>query len=116
MTQNHIKFSVISNMTKYRRVFVLHLFRTFLLLITLQKVISTPSPRIVGGKDALEIRHQVSVRIATRDILFGGGHLCGGNVISMRSILSSAHCFFDRYVSYFLESLISIFYHQIIFQ
>lgn len=82
-------------MTGNRRVYVLFIFQVLLLLAFVQDVLT--SPRIVGGRDALEISHQVSLRIATRDILFGGGHLCGGNVISLKKILSAAHCFFDRY-------------------
>ena len=84
MSQNSIKFSVISNMTKFRHFFMFNLIQTFLLLITAQKILSTSSPRIVGGKNALEIRHQVSVRIATRDILFGGGHLCNFTEINFK--------------------------------
>lgn len=53
------------------------------------------SPKIIGGRDAEinEFPYMVSIR-RTDQIDF---HICGGAIISERTVLTAAHCMFDQF-------------------
>ncbi|GAB0098105.1 hypothetical protein DMENIID0001_138040 [Sergentomyia squamirostris] len=68
----------------------------FLGCIALSWAASIPEGRIIGGQDASpgQFPHMVSLRNATT-----GMHFCGGSIISIRWVLSAAHCTDGRVAS-----------------
>lgn len=66
---------------------------TFVIFLSSQAVkCQEVSPRIVGGVNVTSMegfKHQVSIRLASADRSFGYGHLCGGSLISYRTVLTA---------------------------
>lgn len=53
-----------------------------------------PSTFVVGGIQSDELPYQVSLQDANEDYEYGmgTGHFCSGSVISLRTVLTAAHC------------------------
>ena len=51
-----------------------------------------PSPRIIGGSEAVEDRHSYAVSLQSSSSYGGGGHYCGGSLIARDVVLTAAHC------------------------
>lgn len=55
---------------------------------------SKPSTFVFGGTQSGELPYQVSLQDAAEDYDYGigTGHFCSGSVISLRTVLTAAHC------------------------
>ncbi|KAF9695620.1 hypothetical protein EKO04_006295 [Ascochyta lentis] len=59
-------------------------------------------PRIVGGRYALEGEFPFVVSVQSVGLLgLFASHLCGGSLLNANTVLSAAHCFYDRSASSF---------------
>lgn len=58
------------------------------------------SPKIVGGRDAVEneFPYMVSLRRAELEIIFDQPfHVCGGSIINTDTVLTASHCLYDQF-------------------
>lgn len=58
------------------------------------------TPKIVGGRDAVEneFPYVVSIRRAEMEIILGDPyHVCGGSIINANTVLTAGHCLYDPF-------------------